>query len=356
MLILRMIGENRGHDMRYEFGEGFKSWVIIVGIFSVVLGCASTSNNHEPLLGEGFQSSLPKPGARVVVWGNHSGAVTRTLKWLQDHQIQGVDPSLVEKELTDPRFDHRTRMKQKAQVLAAARSLGASLVIFAYREDVQYGQEFNFMSFGYKRTKVIAIEIRGIKTETREVAFGAKAWNPGLRVETEQLVQNITTLALQKAWNESESPASLQPEVIPQEVAQQTPQREQVRVVSSNSDKMSTEPEAGKTENVDLPSSEEESSLGLQIAGGALSVIYTPLKVVYAGLGGFMGGLAYLLTAGNEQVAQSIWDASVNGTYWLTARHLQGEEAIYFKGESSRVDPANQPLLDEAMTVGAIAE
>ena len=342
--------------MKRDFGEEFKSWAIIVGIFSVVLGCASTSYTHETFLGEGFQSSLPNPGARVVVWGNHSGAVTRTLEWLQDHQMNAVDPSWIEKELTDPRFDRRTRMEQKTQVLAAAQSLGASLVIFAYREDSQYGQEFNFMSFGYKRTKVIAIEIRGMKTETGKVAFGAKAWNPDPLVETEQLVQNITTFALQKAWNESERPPSLQQEVVPQEIAQRTPQREQVRVVTSNSDEMSTEPEARKSEAVELPSSEEESSLGLQIAGGALSVIYTPLKVVYAGLGGFMGGLAYLVTAGNEQVAQSIWEASVNGTYWLTAKHLQGEEAIYFKGESSRVDPAHQPHLDEAMTIGALAE
>ena len=62
---------------------------IILGIFSVAFGCASTRTEHEVFMGEGFQASLPKPGTRVVVWGNHEGAVTRTLGWLEDHQILG---------------------------------------------------------------------------------------------------------------------------------------------------------------------------------------------------------------------------------------------------------------------------
>ena len=80
---------------------------------------------------------------------------------------------------------------------------------------------------------------------------------------------------------------------------------------------------------------EEDPSLGLQVGSGVLSVLYMPFKVAYAGLGGLMGGLAYLLTAGNEHTAQSIWDASLRGTYWLTPDHLQGKEAILFKGEPS---------------------
>ena len=348
---------------------------IILGIFSVVFGCASTPTEHETYTGEGFQASLPKPGTRVVVWGNYSGAVTRTLGWLQEHQILGVAPSEIEKKLTDPRFDHRARTEQDVQVLAAAQSLGVPLVVFAHRTDSQLGQEFDLMSFGHKRTKIIAIEIRGMKAETGDVVFGAKAWNSEPLVESEQMVQDLTTFALQKAWNESDRALPLQ-----QEISQHKPQREHVTVVTSYSDEMPPEPEPSKSESdrplslqqegaqpkpqqeevsvassysVEMPptlepsksetvesqSFEEEPSLGLQIAGGALSVLYTPIKVVYAGLGGIMGGLAYLVTAGNEQVAQSIWDASLQGTYWLTAKHLQGKEAIHFKGEPSQIDP-----------------
>jgi len=349
---------------------------IILGIFSVVFGCASTPTEHETYTGEGFQASLPKPGTRVVVWGNHSGAVTRTLGWLQEHQILGVPPSGIEKKLTDPRFDHRTRTEQEEQVLAAAESLGVPLVVFAHRTDSQFGQEFDLMSFGHKRTKIIAIEIRGMKAETGDVVFGAKAWNSEPLPESEQLVQNLTTFALQKSWNESDRPLPLQQEVaqnepqreqvtvvtsysdemppaleapkaesdrplpLQQEVAQQTPQQEEVSGASFYTAEMPPTPETSKSETLEpLASDEEEPSLGLQIASGALSVLYTPFKVVYAGLGGIMGGLAYLVTAGNEQVAQSIWNASLQGTYWLTAKHLQGKEAIHFKGEPSQIDP-----------------
>lgn len=367
---------------------------IILGIFSVAFGCASTPTEHEVFMGEGFQASLPKPGARVVVWGNHEGAVTRTLGWLQDHQILAIDPSLIEKKLTDPRFERRTRMEQETQVLTAAQSLGIPLVVFAHREDSQFGQEFDLMNFGHKRTKIIAIEIRGMKAETGDVVFGAKAWNSEPLVESEQLVQNLTTFALQKSWNEPNRPLPLQQEVaqpkpqqeqvtvftsssdemppaletskaesdrplpLQEEVAQQTPQQEEVSGASSSyTAEMPYTPETSKSETLEpLASDEEEPSLGLQVASGALSILYAPFKVAYAGLGGIMGGLAYLLTAGNEQVAQSIWDASIQGTYWLTAKHLQGEEPIHFKGESSRMDLGHRTRLNETMSVESGAE
>jgi hypothetical protein len=284
-------------------------------------------------------------------------------------------------------------MEQKAQVLVAAQSLGVPLVVFAHREDSQFGQEFDLMSFDHQRTKIIAIGIRGMKSETGDVVFGAKAWTSEPLVESEQMVEDLTTFALQKAWNESDGALSLQQEVaqhkpqreqvtvvtsysdemppaletskaesnrplpLQQEVAQQTPQQEEVSGASSYTAEMLPTSETSKSKTLEpLALDEEEPSLGLQIASGALSVLYTPCKVVYAGLGGFTGGLAYLLTAGNEQVAQSIWDASLQGTYWLTAKHLQGEEAIHFKGETSRVDPLKQARLDEAMAVGVVAE
>ena len=81
--------------------------------------------------------------------------------------------------------------------------------------------------------------------------------------------------------------------------------------------------------------STSDSSVVLQFASGALSLLYAPIKVTYVMLGGFFGGFAYVLTAGNERVAQSVWDASLKGDYWLTSKQLQGEEAIHFKGESS---------------------
>jgi len=381
--------------MQDSFLYGLKRLVLICGMFSIVFGCASAPPSHETFMGEGFQASLPNAGTRVVVWGNHSGVVTRTLRWLHDHHIVGVDPSWIEKELGDPGFAHRTRIDQKAQVLAAAQSVGAPLVLFAQVENNQVGQKFDLMSFEHKRMKIIGVEIRGMKTETGDVVFGAKAWNSEPMVESDQMVQDLTTFALQKAWNEPDSLFPLQEEVAQQrpqqervsvvpssleetrhtenepdsllplqeEVAQQRPQQERVSVVPSSSEEMSPTESAAITNEASTSEAiapglsdapllpDEKPSWGLEIAGGALSLLYTPFKIGYAGLGGLMGGLAYVLTAGNEHVAKSIWDASLQGTYWLRAKHLQGEEPIQFKGEASPADIGHQAQVNATMSV-----
>jgi hypothetical protein len=69
---------------------------------------------------------------------------------------------------------------------------------------------------------------------------------------------------------------------------------------------------------------------------GALSVGanlgYMPAKLVYATFGAMTGGLAYGLTLGNSQVADTIWGTSMGGTYVLTPRMLQGQDEIAFAG------------------------
>ena len=75
-----------------------------------------------------------------------------------------------------------------------------------------------------------------------------------------------------------------------------------------------------------------ESSLGIKVASGALTILYAPLKIVYAGLGGIFGGFAWVLTGGNDKVSQSIWDSSLKGDYWVSPEHLEGERPIEFQG------------------------
>ncbi len=314
----------------------------ILAIIGFSIGCASTPPKADIFMGEGFQSSLPQKGTKVVLGGNHSGAVSRTLEWLHDHQILALDSSWIEKELQDPGIAHRTMTEQKAQVLAAAKSVGAPLVIFAQVHDRQLGRKFDLMSFDNQKLKIFGVEIRGMKTDTEDVVFAAKAWNSEPLVESEQIVHDLTTFALQKAWNEPDRAFPLR-----QEVAEEKLQQEEVTVLTSYPEEIAVASEDFQSESVEPLSFEKESSLGLQVAGGVLSLIYTPVKIAYAGLGGFIGGLTYILTAGNEQTAHSVWDASLHGTYWLTGKHLQGEEAIHFKGEPSPTEPLHQVRVDE---------
>jgi hypothetical protein len=63
-----------------------------------------------------------------------------------------------------------------------------------------------------------------------------------------------------------------------------------------------------------------------------VDLVYMPVKVVYATLGGLTGGLAFVLTGGRMDTATAIWRPSLGGTYVITPSMLRGEDPIYFSG------------------------
>ena len=83
---------------------------------------------------------------------------------------------------------------------------------------------------------------------------------------------------------------------------------------------------------------EEESSpskeAGLGLGSGLLTFVYLPAKVVYAALGGIVGGFTYALTGGDLETAQAVWEPSFYGTYVITPDHLKGNEPVRFVGSS----------------------
>jgi hypothetical protein len=81
---------------------------------------------------------------------------------------------------------------------------------------------------------------------------------------------------------------------------------------------------------------ERTQSTGEQFGMGAASFFatlpYGIIKVVYATLGGIIGGFTYVLTAGNEKAANAVWDTSLRGTYVITPDHLKGDKPVRFFG------------------------
>jgi len=75
-----------------------------------------------------------------------------------------------------------------------------------------------------------------------------------------------------------------------------------------------------------------EAALGL--GSGLLTMLYLPAKIVYATLGGIVGGFTYGLTGGNLETAKSVWEPSFYGTYVITPDHLKGNEPVRFYGPS----------------------
>ena len=82
----------------------------------------------------------------------------------------------------------------------------------------------------------------------------------------------------------------------------------------------------------------EESNLGTDAGVGVgtalVNVLYIPLKLTYATVGGVVGGLAYLLTIGDFDVANEVWQPTLGGSYILTPSMLTGDEPLQFNGGS----------------------
>lgn len=62
------------------------------------------------------------------------------------------------------------------------------------------------------------------------------------------------------------------------------------------------------------------------------NLLYGPGKLMYAFFGGFVGLVAYGLSAGDEDVAMRVIEPAWRGDYALTPEHLTGEEEIEFIG------------------------
>jgi hypothetical protein len=73
-----------------------------------------------------------------------------------------------------------------------------------------------------------------------------------------------------------------------------------------------------------------EAGLGLGCVFG--NFVYGPAKMMYAFFGGFIGLVAYGLSAGDEEVAMKVIEPAWRGDYALTAEHLTGAEDLEFIG------------------------
>jgi len=70
---------------------------------------------------------------------------------------------------------------------------------------------------------------------------------------------------------------------------------------------------------------------GIGTATVAANVFYIPAKLTYATLGGITGGLAYLLTGTNREIAERVWTPSMGGDYVLRHQHTRADDTIYFR-------------------------
>ncbi len=94
---------------------------------------------------------------------------------------------------------------------------------------------------------------------------------------------------------------------------------------------------AGSTTQVPQPDANAVNWPGAGYGVGALfcNVLYIPAKLVYALLGGIVGGGTYLVTAGNTQAANTVWRSAFGGDYVVTPQMLAGQQPLNFSGPTT---------------------
>lgn len=70
------------------------------------------------------------------------------------------------------------------------------------------------------------------------------------------------------------------------------------------------------------------------------SLLYGPVKVVYATTGLIFGGIAWGLSGGDSEVLTAVITPAVRGDYVITPSHIRGERTLEFFGRS----PGYQPM------------
>ena len=77
---------------------------------------------------------------------------------------------------------------------------------------------------------------------------------------------------------------------------------------------------------------------GLGVGAAICSLVYGPVKVIYATLGTVTSGFAWVFTGGRTDIAREIITASVRGDYVVTPENLTFNEPLVFTGRQGPLD------------------
>jgi hypothetical protein len=103
----------------------------------------------------------------------------------------------------------------------------------------------------------------------------------------------------------------------------------------------------------DANSKEASADLGIGVVTALANVVYMPVKLTYGVMGGITGGLAYVLSGANRDVAEGVWVPSMGGDYVLTTDHMTGREQVHFNGVREENAFQSARSSDEALGEGA---
>src|SRR5277367_6216179 len=114
------------------------------------------------------------------------------------------------------------------------------------------------------------------------------------------------------------------------------------------------------TTQVPQPPANDVNWPGAGYGVGALlcNVLYIPAKLTYAVLGGVVGGGTYLVTAGNQTAANTVWRSSLGGDYVVTPQMLAGQQlpARYGSDHDGKLGRCGADNAAAAVRLGLVRE
>lgn len=78
------------------------------------------------------------------------------------------------------------------------------------------------------------------------------------------------------------------------------------------------------------PTTMKDAMLG--IGSGLCTLVYTPVKIVYATAGTAVGGLVWLFSAGHSASMHNVLRTTAGGDYVITPDHLRGVQVVQWTG------------------------
>ena len=94
---------------------------------------------------------------------------------------------------------------------------------------------------------------------------------------------------------------------------------------------------------------EMTNEAGLGALAAVSTLVYAPVKLVYATCGLVFGGIAWGLSGGDSDVMMAVVTPAVRGDYVITPSHLRMEKSVEFFGK----DPAYREAQDQQVASGA---
>ncbi len=86
------------------------------------------------------------------------------------------------------------------------------------------------------------------------------------------------------------------------------------------------------------------SKFAIGIGAGISTLVYTPLKVVYALTAIPISGLVYMWSVGNTEMAGRVMRSGTQGNFVVTPEHLRGNQTLDFVGPANEGPDEDEPV------------